>query len=165
MFWRVLIFCLCRAEHKYCPTNASERSLKLSTELGVHDVIEGIVGPIVCGKLWYEESLGLVMGDMRAKGRGEHVIQPFADGANGWLVWRFLPAGRSASDRGRGARVVATGGLDLPVESELSSRGARGIGVRGSWGLALYAPGTTTVDPGYIDSGSGFEFATWPLER
>ena len=28
------------------------------------------------------------------------------------------------------------------MKSELSSRGARGIGVRGSWGLALYAPGT-----------------------
>ncbi|RVW17412.1 hypothetical protein CK203_094138 [Vitis vinifera] len=35
---------------------------------------------------------GLVMGDMRAKGRGEHVIQPFADGANGWLVWEVSPS-------------------------------------------------------------------------
>ncbi len=51
------------------------------------------------------------------------------------------------------------------MESELSSRGARGMGVRGSWGLALYVPGTAPVDPGYIDSGSGLEFATWPLER
>ena len=51
------------------------------------------------------------------------------------------------------------------MESELSSRGARGMGVRGSWGLALYALGTTPVDPGYIASGSGLEFATWPLER
>ncbi|RVW61533.1 hypothetical protein CK203_054569 [Vitis vinifera] len=58
---------------------------------------------------------------------------------------------------GRGARVVAAGGLDLPgsLESELSSRGARGMGVRGSWGLALYVPGIAPVDPGYIDSGSG----------
>ncbi|RVW16960.1 hypothetical protein CK203_070673 [Vitis vinifera] len=63
---------------------------------------------------------------------------------------------------GRGARVVATGGLTF--QALLSSRGARGIGVRGSWGLALYAPGTAPVDPGYIDSGSGLEFATWPLE-
>ena len=51
------------------------------------------------------------------------------------------------------------------MEFELSSRGARGMGVRGSWDLALYAPGTTPVDPGYIDSGSGLVFATWPLER
>ena len=59
----------------------------------MHDVIEGIVGPIVCGKLWYEESSrGLVMGDMRANGRGEHVIQPFADGPNGWLVWEVSPS-------------------------------------------------------------------------
>ncbi|RVW85135.1 hypothetical protein CK203_032941 [Vitis vinifera] len=104
---------------------------------------------------------------------------------------RFLPAGRSlgVSERshrwgdhgvtmrryvlhhgaiigsGRGARVVATGGLDLLGSCGLlSSRGARGIGVRGSWGLACNAPGTAPVDPGYIDSGSGLEFATWPLE-
>ncbi|WKA08936.1 hypothetical protein VitviT2T_026618 [Vitis vinifera] len=31
----VLMFCLCRAERKYCPTKASDRSLKLSTELKV----------------------------------------------------------------------------------------------------------------------------------
>ncbi|RVW81407.1 hypothetical protein CK203_035230 [Vitis vinifera] len=74
---------------------------------------------------------------------------------------RFLPAGRSARI-GAWRPVVATGGLDLPgsLESELSSRGARGMGVRGSWGLALYVPGTAPVDPGYIDSGSGLEFAT-----
>ncbi|RVW32725.1 hypothetical protein CK203_086309 [Vitis vinifera] len=29
------------------------------------------------------------------------------------------------------------------------------MGVRGSWGLALYVPGIAPVDPGYIDSGSG----------
>ncbi|KAL6325815.1 hypothetical protein AAG906_026644 [Vitis piasezkii] len=64
---------------------------------------------------------------------------------------------------GRGARVVATGGLDLPgsLESELSSRGARGIGVRGSWGLRCCSG---TPDSGYIDS-ARLEFATWPLER
>ena len=46
------------------------------------------------------------------------------------------------------------------MESELSSRGARGMGVRGSWGLALYVPGIAPADPGYIDSDSGLEFAT-----
>nr|CAN78252.1 hypothetical protein VITISV_031953 [Vitis vinifera] len=52
----------------------------------MHDVIKGIVGSIVCGIFWYEESpWGLVMDDMRAEGRGEHVIQPSADGANGPL--------------------------------------------------------------------------------
>ena len=41
----------------------------------MHDVIEGIVGSIVCGKFWYEESpWGLVVNDMRAERRGEHVI-------------------------------------------------------------------------------------------
>ena len=59
----------------------------------MHDVIEGIVGSIVCGKLWYEESpWGLVMDDMRVEGRGEHVIQPSADGANGWLIWKVSPS-------------------------------------------------------------------------
>ncbi|RVX18263.1 hypothetical protein CK203_006398 [Vitis vinifera] len=73
-------------------------------------------------------------------------------------------AGASSAPRGDhrvGARcpVVATGGL----ESELSSRGARGMGVCGL-GLTLHASGITPVVPGYIDSGSGLEFATWPLE-
>ena len=81
------------------------------------------------------------MGDMRAKGRGEHVIQPFADGANGWLVgdvspsWLFRGVRMNvphhggdygvtmqvnvlhhgvAMGSGRGAQVVAIGGLDLP---------------------------------------------------
>ncbi|RVX06103.1 hypothetical protein CK203_018631 [Vitis vinifera] len=132
--------------------------------------------------------LGLVMGDMRAKGRGEHVIQPFADGANGGSFGRFLPAGRSARcertfriaggdhgvrcggtfctmgaiiGSGRGARVVAAGGLDLPGSSFLTGSSRHGC----AWlmGLALYVPGIAPVDPGYIDSGSGFEFATWPL--
>ena len=54
----------------------------------MHDMIEGVAGPIVCGEFGYEESpRGLVMNDMRAEGRGEHVVQPFADGASGWLVW------------------------------------------------------------------------------
>ena len=32
MFCKVLIFCLCLAEHKYCPTKTLDRSLKLSIE-------------------------------------------------------------------------------------------------------------------------------------
>ena len=59
----------------------------------MHDVIEGIASPIVCGKFWHEESpWGLVMDDMRAERRGEHVIQPFADGANRWPVWDVPPS-------------------------------------------------------------------------
>ena len=55
-------------------------------------MIEGVVGPIVCGEFGHEESLwGLVMNDMRAEGRGEHVVQPFADGATRWLVWEVSP--------------------------------------------------------------------------
>ena len=58
----------------------------------MHDMIEGIVGPIVCRKFWYEESpWGLVMDDVRAERRGEHVIQPLADGADGWLIWEVSP--------------------------------------------------------------------------
>ena len=50
-------------------------------------MIEGIAGPIVCGKFWYEESpWGLVMNDIGAEGRGEHVVQPFADGTKKWLA-------------------------------------------------------------------------------
>ncbi|KAL6325284.1 hypothetical protein AAG906_023129 [Vitis piasezkii] len=50
-------------------------------------------------------------------------------------------------------------------ESKLSSREARGMGVCGSCGLTLHASGIAPAVPGYIDSGSGLEFATWPLER
>ena len=32
MFCKVLIFCLCLTEHKYCPTKTSDRSRKLSIE-------------------------------------------------------------------------------------------------------------------------------------
>ena len=39
------------------------------------------------------------------------------------------------------------------------------MGVCGSCGLTLHASGITLVVPRYIDSGSGLEFATWPLER
>ncbi|RVW59092.1 hypothetical protein CK203_113310 [Vitis vinifera] len=37
------------------------------------------------------------------------------------------------------------------------------MGVGGSCGLTLYASGMAPAVPGYIDSGSGLEFATWPL--
>ena len=56
-------------------------------------VIEGIVGSIVCRKFWYEESpWGLVMDDVRAERRGEHVVQPFANGTNWWLAWEVSPS-------------------------------------------------------------------------
>ena len=59
----------------------------------MHDTIEGVAGPIVCGEFWHKESpWGLVMNDMRAERRGEHVVQPFDDGANGWLVWEVSPS-------------------------------------------------------------------------
>ncbi|RVW84097.1 hypothetical protein CK203_040606 [Vitis vinifera] len=79
----VLMFCLCRAEYKYCPTKASDRSLKLSTELG---------------------------------------------------------------------------------EFELFSWGILCMGVCGSCGLTFPFSGMAPAVPGYIDSSSGLEFATWPLE-
>ncbi|RVX11012.1 hypothetical protein CK203_013250 [Vitis vinifera] len=64
-------------------------------------------------------------------------------------------------------QVVATGGLGLlgSLESELSSWGARCMGVCGSCDLTLYVSGMAPAVPGYINSGSGLEFATWPLER
>ena len=54
----------------------------------MHDMVEGVVGPIVRGKFRHEKSpWGVVMNNMWAKRRGERVIQLFADGASGWLVW------------------------------------------------------------------------------
>ena len=47
---------------------------------------------------------------------------------------------------------------------ELSSRGARCMGVCGSCGLTLHVSGMAPAVPGYIDFGSSLEFATWPLE-
>ena len=59
----------------------------------MHDMVEGVAGPIVCGEFGLEESpWGLVMNDMRVERRGEHVVQPFADGANGWLIWEVSPS-------------------------------------------------------------------------
>ena len=59
----------------------------------MHDMVEEVVGPIVCGKFRHEKSpWGVVMNDMRAKRCGEHVVQSFADGASGWLVWGVSPS-------------------------------------------------------------------------
>ena len=65
-----------------------------SHELSIlHDMVEGVTGPIVCGEFGHEESpWGLVMNDMRAERRGEHVVQPYADGASGWLIWEVSPS-------------------------------------------------------------------------
>ena len=53
----------------------------------MHDVVKGVARPIIRGKFWHEESpWGVVMNNMGAKRRGEHVIQPFANGASGWFV-------------------------------------------------------------------------------
>ncbi|RVW36803.1 hypothetical protein CK203_103359 [Vitis vinifera] len=49
-------------------------------------------------------------------------------------------------------------------ESELSSWGARCMGVWLMWPNVTVS-GIAPAVPGYIDSGSGLEFATWPLER
>ena len=38
------------------------------------------------------------------------------------------------------------------------------MGVCRSYGLTLHVLGMAPTVPGYIDSGSGLEFATWPLE-
>ncbi|RVW62180.1 hypothetical protein CK203_062594 [Vitis vinifera] len=59
-------------------------------------------------------------------------------------------------------QVVATGGLGLLGSCGL---GAQCMGVCGSCGLTLLVFGTAPAVLGYIDSGSGLEFATWPLER
>ena len=53
----------------------------------MHDMVEGVVRPIICGKFWHEESpWGVIMDNMRAKRRGEHVIQSFANEARGWFI-------------------------------------------------------------------------------
>ena len=58
----------------------------------MHDMVEGVDGPIVRGKFRHEKSpWGVVMNNMRAKRRGEHVVQHFADGASVWLVWGVSP--------------------------------------------------------------------------
>ncbi|RVW24155.1 hypothetical protein CK203_087032 [Vitis vinifera] len=77
--------------------------------------------------------------------RGEHVVQPFADGANGGSFGRFLPTCRIA-------RVRA-----FLMESSVHGRVCSCV-------LTLHVPGIAPATPGYIDFGSGLEFATWPLE-
>ena len=66
------------------------------------------------------------MNNMRAKRRGEHVVQPFADGASGGSFGEFLPACRTAwcgrmfcttgVTRGSGcvSQAVAAGDLVFP---------------------------------------------------
>ena len=55
-------------------------------------MVEGVAGPIIRGEFRHEESpWGLVMNNMRAKRRGEHVVQPFADGGTRWFVWEVSP--------------------------------------------------------------------------
>ena len=51
------------------------------------------------------------------------------------------------------------------MESELSSWGAWYVGMSRSRYRSLRTLGMAPVVPGYIDSGSGLEFALWPLER
>ncbi|RVX20870.1 hypothetical protein CK203_002462 [Vitis vinifera] len=55
--------------------------------------------------------------------------------------------------------------IGLGRVAQLSSLGARGMGMCGSCDLTLHASGIASVVPGYIDSGSSLEFATWSLER
>ena len=58
----------------------------------MHDMVEGVAGSIVRGKFRHEKSpWGVVMNNMVVKRRGEHVVQPFADGASVWLVWEVSP--------------------------------------------------------------------------
>ncbi|RVW48951.1 hypothetical protein CK203_095635 [Vitis vinifera] len=146
--------CLCRAEHKYCPTKASDRGR------WTHRM----------WRIWARGiPWGLVMNDMRER-RGEHVVQPFADGANGWLIWEVSPRLSSLGvtiGSGCASQAVAAGGLGLlgSLESELSSQGARCMGVCGSCGLTLLVSGMALAVPRYIDSDSSLEFAIWPLER
>ncbi|RVW30200.1 hypothetical protein CK203_108980 [Vitis vinifera] len=133
--------------------------------------------------------LGLVMNDMRAEGRGEHVIQPSADGADGWLVWEVPPSllyrwvrmnvTHHGGDHGSRRRCtfctmgVTIGSGMVPGLWPLVALVFQALG-----GLVLCALNLTTeifyrvvfllktpADPGYIDSGSDLEFATWPLER
>ncbi|RVW32650.1 hypothetical protein CK203_076490 [Vitis vinifera] len=119
---------------------AARRCLYRDHELSImHDMIEGVAGPIVCGEFGHEESpWGLVMNDMRAERRGEHVVHLLLMEPMGGSFGRFLPACRTASS------------------------------VHGSVWLMwpnVAVSGMAPTVPGYIDSGSGLEFATWPLER
>ena len=53
----------------------------------MHDMVEEVTRPIIRRKFWHEESpWRVVMDNMRAKMRGEHVIQSFANGVEGWFI-------------------------------------------------------------------------------
>ena len=108
-----------------------------------------------------------------------------------WYGGTFCTKGVTIGS-GWAPQVVATGGLDLPgsygpslariapdnwsllsrclfderrVEFELSSKGVWCMGVCRFCGLTLHVSGMAPTVSGYIDFGSGLEFATWPLER
>ncbi|RVW22445.1 hypothetical protein CK203_099234 [Vitis vinifera] len=131
----------------------------------MHDMVEWVAGPIVCGEFcqWVARLGGFshLVAPLGASERsapwGDHRVTVLEH-----VLYHGVTIGL-----GRVAQVVAAGGLGLPgsLESELSSRGARGMGVCGSCGLTLHASGMVPAVPGYIDSGSDLEFATWPLER
>ena len=57
----------------------------------VHDMIERITCSVICHELQYHEPpWGLVVDDVRAKRRGEHVIQPLVDRAEHTLICQRL---------------------------------------------------------------------------
>ena len=59
----------------------------------MHDMVKGVTRPIVRREFRHEKSpWGIVMNNMRAKRRGEHVVQPFANGATRWFVWEVSPS-------------------------------------------------------------------------
>ena len=59
----------------------------------MHDMVKGVTRPIVRREFRHEKSpWGIVMNNMRAKRHGEHVVQLFANGATGWLVWEVSPS-------------------------------------------------------------------------
>ena len=108
----------------------------------MHDMVERVAGPIVCGEFGHEESpWGLVMNDMRAEMRGEHVIQSFADGANGWLIWEVSPKlsfctmGVTMGSRCR--RTFCTIGVTIGSGCALQVVAAGGFGLLGSCGPSL----------------------------
>ncbi|KAL6320938.1 hypothetical protein AAG906_010747 [Vitis piasezkii] len=88
-FWRLDVR-LCRAEHKYCPTKASDRARLVGGR--------GILC-IVVYRCQYRAHESSIMHDViegsrthRIVRRGEHVVRLFLDGANGWLVWEVSPS-------------------------------------------------------------------------
>ena len=93
----------------------------------MYDMIEGVAGPIVRGEFRHEKSpCEVVMNNMRAKRRGEHVIQSLlielVGGSLGWflLAWRTAWCGKTfctmgvTKGSGCAPQVIATGGLVFP---------------------------------------------------